>query len=70
MNVWAGRGAPPPPHDAAGLVDFQILLPDSLALDSLLDRLRSLGHAPEPAASGVGWAVRARDGTVVVLRAE
>jgi catechol 2,3-dioxygenase len=28
LNTWAGVGAPPPPSDAAGLVNFEIVLPD------------------------------------------
>lgn len=43
LNTWAGVGAPPPPDDAAGLVHFEIVLPDDAAVAAVADRLRSGG---------------------------
>ena len=43
LNTWAGVGAPPPPPGAVGLRHFEVLLPDTDALDLLLKRLRGAG---------------------------
>src|SRR5690606_18635925 len=46
LNIWAGRGAPPPPPDAARLKWYEIVLPDAQSLDMALARLEAAGfHA-------------------------
>lgn len=40
LNTWAGAGAPPPPSNAAGLVRYEIVLPDAAALLALQERLQ------------------------------
>jgi catechol 2,3-dioxygenase len=42
-NIWAGRGAPPPAPEMAGLRSFEIVLPDQAALDAVLGRVRVAG---------------------------
>ncbi|HEX2179787.1 MAG TPA: VOC family protein [Actinomycetota bacterium] len=39
LNTWAGKGAPPPPADAAGLRRFTIEVPDESELDEVVSRL-------------------------------
>jgi len=43
LNTWQGRGAPPPPADAAGLRHFTIELPDQKALDEVIARVDAAG---------------------------
>lgn len=52
-NTWAGVGAPPPPDDAVGLRWFQILLPDQVALDGVVARLKSAGVPYEEKDGGI-----------------
>jgi catechol 2,3-dioxygenase len=40
LNTWAGTGAPPPPADTVGLRRFTLLLPDSTALETVIERVR------------------------------
>ncbi len=35
VNTWAGRGVPPPPNDAAGLLSFGISIPDQQSMNSI-----------------------------------
>jgi catechol 2,3-dioxygenase len=44
-NIWAGRGASPPPAGSRGLRHFTLLLPTAGDLVRLLDRLAAGGHA-------------------------
>lgn len=37
LNVWAGRGAPPPPSDAVGLLALSITIPDNAVWQSLVE---------------------------------
>jgi catechol 2,3-dioxygenase len=41
LNIWAGKGAPPPPPEAVGLRAFSIMIPDTAALGILKTRLQS-----------------------------
>lgn len=41
VNVWEGRGAPPPPPGSLGMRDYTVLLPDAEAVDALETRLRA-----------------------------
>ena len=65
-NIWAGRGAPPPTPEMAGLRSFEVLLPDQPALDAVLGRVRSAG-LPIAEADG-GAVVRDPSQNAVVLR--
>ncbi|MEP7010317.1 MAG: VOC family protein [Acidobacteriota bacterium] len=47
LNTWQGEGAPPPPPDAAGLLQFSIRLSDRQTLDRVEERLRAAGVAIE-----------------------
>ena len=52
LNTWAGVGAPPPPPGAIGLKHFALQLPDAVARDAVLARVRAAGTAPEPVENG------------------
>lgn len=41
LNTWAGEGAPPPPPDAARLLWYEIVLPETAVLTQLVSRLQS-----------------------------
>jgi catechol 2,3-dioxygenase len=43
MNVWHSLNAPPPAQGAAGLVEFEILVPDRATLASTKSRLETAG---------------------------
>lgn len=43
LNTWAGVGAPPPPKDAARLLWFEIVLPDTAVLNQLTQRIETAG---------------------------
>lgn len=66
LNIWAGEGAPPPPADAAGLVDFTVAVGDRSFLGQLARRLREAGYEPEGEQDSA-LRVRDPDGTTVVL---
>ena len=53
LNTWAGTGAPPPPPDVAGLVWFEVRLPDSAAFEALKGRLKEAGVASEDLNGGM-----------------
>jgi catechol 2,3-dioxygenase len=67
LNTWKGRGAPPPPPDATGLIGFGIALPDETSRRALIDQVRSAGAAvdesdewaqfTDPDGNGVGLVV-------------
>lgn len=66
LNIWAGPGAPPPPQDAAGLVDFTVAVGDGAVLAEVVRRLRGAGHDPRSDGEGA-WRVTDPDGTGIVL---
>jgi catechol 2,3-dioxygenase len=43
INVWDGAGASPLPESAAGLLDFELIVPDAAAISAIVDRARSAG---------------------------
>jgi len=43
VNTWAGRGVPPPPSDAAGLLSFGISLPDQQAVNTIAQKFEERG---------------------------
>lgn len=47
LNIWAGRGAPPPPPQAVGLRAFSVVLPAESALESRRAILVAAGHRME-----------------------
>ena len=68
LNIWAGRGIPPAPPDAAGLKWYQVLLPDQASLQAALGRLEEAGKAAEENAQG--WLGRDPAGNGVLLTVE
>jgi catechol 2,3-dioxygenase len=56
LNTWAGKGAPPRPEGAAGLVHYTIELPSPSDLDAVIGRLDDGGVAVSKLAEG-GFAV-------------
>lgn len=47
VNIWAGRGAPPPPPNSVGLLSFGLAIPDVRAWWAALQRLQEAGHQVE-----------------------
>jgi catechol 2,3-dioxygenase len=43
LNTWAGIGAPHPPNDAARMLWYEIVLPDTAVLDTLVRRIKAAG---------------------------
>ena len=43
LNIWAGKGAPPPPPDAVGLRSFSFTIPNEVTLEILKKRIQSAG---------------------------
>ncbi len=68
VNVWAGAGAAPPREDAAGLVAFEIVIPDPRARERLLEDAARRGIESTPTDNG--WRISDYDGNKVVLRGE
>lgn len=56
LNVWHSRNGPPPAEGAAGLVVFEIALPDRAAVSAAKARLHAAGHAA--ADEGDGFSAR------------
>jgi catechol 2,3-dioxygenase len=52
-NVWAGRGATPPPPGSAALNHATIVLPDAGERDRVAARVADAGQEPEPVEGGV-----------------
>ncbi|MDE3057032.1 MAG: VOC family protein [Bacteroidota bacterium] len=53
VNVWAGRGAPPPPDDAVGLISFSVEVPDRTTVEQIRARAIEAGISPgDPTESG------------------
>ncbi len=52
-NIWAGRGAPPAPADAAGLRCLSVVLPNREELQRLAARVRESGTAWEEGPAGL-----------------
>lgn len=53
LNIWAGRGVPPPPPDSVGLQYFTIHLPNSAELGKVADKVRGEGVAVEEHEQGL-----------------
>lgn len=70
VNIWAGRGAPPPPSDAAGLIAFALRVPDRETWQALVDRLSEAGRRVAPTrmdGGGMASLVHDPDGIGVLL---
>jgi len=52
-NVWAGRGATPPPPGSAALRHATILVPDEAERDAVAARVADSGQEPQQADGGV-----------------
>src|SRR4051794_17053993 len=52
-NVWAGRGATPPPPGSAALRHATIVLPDEVERDRVAGLVADAGQDPEPVDGGV-----------------
>lgn len=64
FNVWAGRNAPRPAADAAGLRWFEIVLPDAGTLDAVKARLEAEGSP----VAGIEGGIETKDPAGNVLR--
>jgi catechol 2,3-dioxygenase len=53
FNTWKGDGAPPAPPEALGMRYFNVVLPDSAALDQVLARVEQDGLATKDTDEGV-----------------
>jgi catechol 2,3-dioxygenase len=69
LNTWNSAGAASPPPGSIGLRSFEVVLPDQVALDDVLDRIRNAGLTLEPSPPDGGALVRDPSGNGVVLRA-
>lgn len=71
MNTWAGVGAQPPPADAVGLIEYEIIVEDEEARGAIAARLEAGGFPVRREPGGRILRVRDPDGieTVVVPHA-
>ena len=44
VNIWASRGGPPAPPDAAGLLSFALRIPEREAWEAAIQRLEQAGY--------------------------
>lgn len=44
LNTWQSAGAPPPPENAVGLLDYSIVVPDQADLEPIQQRLSAQGY--------------------------
>jgi catechol 2,3-dioxygenase len=66
-NVWAGRGASPPPPGSAALRHATVILPDATERDRVAGRIADAGQEPESREDGV--LVRDPGGNALLLAA-
>lgn len=67
MNTWHSAGSEPPPPGSVGLREFEVVLPDEVALEQVVGRAVAAGLQPAAHDRGVG--VRDPSGNALVLRA-
>lgn len=67
LNIWHSRGGGAPPAGSLGLIHYEILLPDELAVQSVATRLEQAGLVVE--ARGAAFSVADPWGTVAVVKA-
>lgn len=65
LNIWAGRGAPPPPSDAVGLFAYSIVIPDTSAWQTLAREFEAAGAVVNKTDRQI--AVRDQDGLLVEI---
>jgi catechol 2,3-dioxygenase len=65
-NVWAGRGATPPPPGSAALNHATIVLPDAGERDRVAARVADAGQEPEQLAGGLLVRDPAQNGLLLV----
>ena len=53
LNTWQGEGAPPPAPNSLGLRYFSVVLPDQIALEQVLQRVRESGLPTEQTGAGL-----------------
>ncbi|MGE5178934.1 MAG: VOC family protein [Bacteroidota bacterium] len=68
LNVWAGRGAPPPPAGSAGLQWFSVEHSSDAERGATLARVRDAGIAVEPLGSDVLLRDPSRNGVRLTVR--
>ncbi len=61
LNTWAGRNAPPPPPDAAGLIAFALAIPDGTGWEAVVRRVREAGLPLEERGAGSAEEVLVHD---------
>jgi catechol 2,3-dioxygenase len=66
LNTWHSAGSGPPAPNAIGMRSFEVLLPDSEALENVLKRVRAAGIDASSGADGA--LVRDPSGNGVILR--
>lgn len=66
FNTWQSAGAPPPPPNATGLRWFELLLPDTTALEAVRARLSAAGLTVDVQDEGV--LVRDPSGNGILFR--
>jgi catechol 2,3-dioxygenase len=52
VNIWEGRNVPPLADNAAGLIDFELVVPDKPAIDAIAERARNNGIPVESIPDG------------------
>ena len=67
FNTWNSLGAPPAPDDAIGLLWFSLKLPDTQALDQLLEMIHKAQIETKKGAEGIF--VRDPSGNRILLKA-
>jgi catechol 2,3-dioxygenase len=70
LNIWAGKGAPPPPPNSVGLLSFSISIPDLDTLKTLKERLHAANFFFEDRIAAAGQATiftRDQDGNGVEI---
>ena len=67
LNIWQSRNGGPPPANSVGLVEYEIILPDTAAVDAVRARVAAAGEAVT--ARPQGFALADPWGTRVLVRA-
>ena len=68
VNVWAGRGAPPPPHGAAGLQWFSVVHSSEAEREKTLARVQQAGIDVEARDEGALVRDPSRNGVLLTTR--